>query len=136
MARWKKTAVILASLLVGFVGIRWWNSMDELSFRWESPAQAVKPGESVTIDNPDDECEPRNPIWYRRASFGRWRQTHIGPERAELRWWDLNPPSHSRTLGCAVSGRSFELTVPADVEWSPVAACVDVCVEIEVDFSG
>ena len=137
MTVWKRAAVVLGVLLVSFVGIRWWNSMDELSFRWESPAEAVGPGESVSIENPADECQPGNLVWYRRARFGRWRQTHIGSERAEVRWWDLSPRSHSRTLACAVSGPTFELTVPADVEWSPVAACgADGCVEIEVDLSG
>ena len=136
MAGWKKAAVVLAVLMVTSVGVRWWNSMEDLSFHWESPTQRVQPGESVSIQNPTDECEPCSPVWYRQARFGRWRQTHIGPDRAEVRWWDLSRPSHSRTIGCAVSGPSFELTVPADVEWSPVAACVDVCVEIEVELSG
>ena len=125
-------------VLVGVV--RWVAVTDSVSIAWESPAGETRPGVAVSIANPGSDCEPSSDgdLWYRSAAFGRWRLTHVGHTGDEAKWWELSGPSHDFTPACRGGDTGFfEVRVPPDVDWSPVAMCTpdDQCVELEIDLS-
>ena len=101
-------------------------------FPFEARTEPARPGELVRIGDPVGECQPATAdsgLWYRSVDDG-WQLSHIGQERR------IDIESFAWPAACWGAG-PFDLRIPPDVAWSPVASCTidDACVLIEVDLS-
>ncbi len=127
-------AVALGVLFALACGVLWSGNTDSLSFEWEAPTQRARPGEVVTIEpTAPEQCAPNSIVFHRPAAFGRWQQTHVGQTRAVVEWWSIETRTYSETMECAFG--SWMVTVPPDVDWTPIAAC-DIsnrCVRLEIE---
>lgn len=95
-----------------------------LDFRWGVHAEAVAPGDIITIANVADECAPSPPIWYQRSQEGDWRQTHVD---------QLESTTGPASVTTACGAGPFDVTVPPTVEpGSVLAMCspAGICLEV------
>jgi hypothetical protein len=69
----------------------------------------------------------------RQGLFERWQQTHLNGERSIRPWYSLRAQSVSSVMPCV---SEFTVMIPADVTWSPIAACDvnDNCFLIRVEY--
>jgi hypothetical protein len=126
------TAAILLVALVVTGGLLWYTNTSMIHALDAGRPLAATPGDSVAIELPLEECTGSVVTFQRKGLFGRWQQTHVGQEREIVPWYHIGTRTLDSTLECSTS---MTLTIPADVTWSPVAACsIDMdCFVIDVD---
>lgn len=132
--RWPKIVSIVVSVLaLLFVGSVVMGNTDRLTFPdYLSVSEPVAPGDVAVVEISEGQCTGPLGFLEREWMFGRWRQTHSGTRRDEAHLWDLTGRSRESDLPCIMG--QVDVPIPADVTWSPVAACTidNECVRIEV----
>lgn len=132
-------SVLLASV-VALTGLRLEEA--HLTFPYEGPSDAVRPGGDVEVRAPADTCGPLIVSLHSPSILGQWNQTHSGnavndvfdPDRKA--WWSWRSGSFFTPVPCSIGGVTH-FTLPADVTSSTVAACdMDQrCAKIRVELT-
>lgn len=140
--RWLILAVAGVVVVGGaLVGLQVFNS--QLSFPYEGPSEPVRPGGTVEIQAPGDECGPLIVSIHSPSTFGQWNQTHSGNAIDDVfaadskAWWSLSSSTYVTPVPCSTGG-TVQFTLPTDVKGDVVAACDSSrrCAKVDVDRSG
>lgn len=131
--------VVAVVALLALAAVGWLGRDARLGVDYETVSGPVRPGEEVTVRDPDGGCGPLLVTLHEESFLGFWDQTHSGNvvrggfERDERRWWQSGGETLT-PVPCALdSTATFRL--PADVTASVVAACdqSNRCARITVD---
>ncbi|MEO6629165.1 MAG: hypothetical protein ABIP03_11435 [Aquihabitans sp.] len=136
-------AALVIVVVVGMAaaGLLLFNA--HLTFPYDGPSEAVRPGATVEIRAPGEACGPLIVSLSRPSILGQWNQTHSGNAVGDSftadkkSWWSLSSGTYITRVPCAADG-TIRFTLPTDVTGSVVAACDSDrrCAKVHVDQAG
>ena len=113
-------AAVVALVVLGGSAVLWFSNTSTIHVLDAGRTLSGSPGDTLSVDVPVEDCTPPIITFQRKGLFGRWQQTHVGQDRDVVPWYHVGSRTLDSPMPC-LTGHT--ITIPADVTWSPVAAC-------------